>query len=420
MWFNRHMFKPLSIFIGLRYTAAKRNNHFISFISLASMLGLMLGVAALIIVLSVMNGFDRELKQRILGMVPHASISGYGKSIEEWPVLVESLEQNPRVIAAAPFIQAQGMLTSRGVVRGALINGIDPAEEADVSILGDHIQSGTLDVLNQQRFGIVLGNLLARYLGVKVGDKVTLVLPEASVSVAGVVPRLKRFTVVGIFEVGAELDANLAYIHIKDAAKIKRLGEGVDGIRLKFDDLFDAPKAVREIAAGLQGYYRTSDWTRTHGNLFQAIQLEKRMIGLLLFLIVLVAAFNIVSTLVMVVTDKKADVAILRTLGATPGRIMRIFMVQGTVIGILGTLMGTVLGVTLALNVADIIGWVESTFAIQFLDPNVYFISQFPSDLQWPDVGVITGTALMISFLATIYPAWRASKTDPAEALRYE
>lgn len=414
------MFKPLSLFIGLRYTAAKRSNHFISFISLASMLGLMLGVAALIVVLSVMNGFDRELKQRILGMVPHGSISAYGKPLENWPVLVEQLSRHPDVVAAAPFIQAQGMLTNSGVVRGALVNGIDPSIEQKVSILGDHITSGSLEALNQQRFGIVLGDLLARYLGARVGDKVTLVLPEASVSVAGVVPRLKRFTVVGIFSVGAELDANLAYINLDDAAKIKRLGEGVDGIRLKFDNLFSAPGKVKEIAAGLPGYYSSSDWTRTHGNLFQAIQLEKRMIGLLLFLIVLVAAFNIVSTLVMVVTDKKADVAILRTLGATPGRIMRIFMVQGTVIGILGTLLGTLLGVTLALTISDLIAWVERTFNIQFLNADVYFISYLPSDLQWPDVGVITVTALVISFLATIYPAWRAAKTHPAEALRYE
>jgi len=261
---------------------------------------------------------------------------------------------------------------------------------------------------------------LARYMGAKVGDKVTLVLPEASVSVAGVVPRLKRFTVVGIFEVGAELDANLAYINLKDAAKIKRMGEGVDGIRLMFDDLFEAPQIAREIAVGLEGYFRASDWTRTHGNLFQAIQLEKKMIGLLLFLIVLVAAFNIVSTLVMVVTDKKADVAILRTLGATPGRIMRIFMVQGTVIGVMGTLLGAALGVTLALTISDLIAWVEHTFNIQFLNADVYFISYLPSDLQWPDVGIITCSALLISFLATIYPAWRASKTHPAEALRYE
>lgn len=414
------MFKPLSLFIGLRYTAAKRSNHFISFISLASMLGLMLGVAALIVVLSVMNGFDRELKQRILGMVPHASISGYNQPIENWRELNSQLEEHPDVLAAAPFIQAQAMLTSRGTVRGALINGVDPDYESRVSILGDHMKQGTLSSLNDQRFGIVLGELLARYLNVSVGDKVTLVLPEASVSVAGVVPRLKRFTVVGTFSVGAELDANLAYINLKDAATIKRMGDGVEGIRLKFNDLFTAPKQVRKIADGLNGYFRISDWTRTHGNLFQAIQLEKRMIGLLLFLIVLVAAFNIVSTLVMVVTDKKADVAILRTLGATPGHIMRIFMIQGTVIGTLGTLLGTLLGVLLALTVSDLISWVERTFGIQFLDADVYFISDLPSDLQWADVGLISCAAMLISFLATIYPAWRAAKLQPAEALRYE
>lgn len=414
------MFKPLSIFIGLRYTAAKRSNHFISFISLASMLGLMLGVAALIVVLSVMNGFDRELKQRILGMVPHASILGYGKPIENWPELIQQIENRDDVIAAAPFIQAQGMLTSRGVVRGALINGIDPELEKNVSILGQHITQGSLDALNEQKFGIVLGDLLARYLGARVGDKITLVMPEASVSVAGVVPRLKRFTVVGVFEVGAELDANLAYINLNDAAKIKRMDQGVEGIRLKFEDLFSAPQKSRDIANTLDGYYSASDWTRTHGNLFQAIQLEKKMIGLLLFLIVLVAAFNIVSTLVMVVTDKKADVAILRTLGATPGRIMRIFMVQGTVIGVLGTALGTLLGVTLALTISDLIAWIENVLNIQFLNADVYFISYLPSELHWPDVFVITCTALIISFLATIYPAWRASKTHPAEALRYE
>lgn len=415
------MFKPLSVYVGLRYTATKRSNHFISFISLASMLGLMLGVAALIVVLSVMNGFDRELKQRILGMVPHATITEYGRPMGDWQAVQGSVEASPEVLASAPFIQAQGMLTNRGVVRGVMVYGVDPDSERKVSILGNHIKSGSLDALGNQRFGIVLGDLLARYLGVRVGDKVTLVLPEASVSVAGMVPRLKRFTVVGTFEVGAELDASLAYISMGDAAKIKRYkGDVIDGIRIKFDDLFTAPQKARQIANTLDGYYRTSDWTRTHGNLFQAIQLEKRMIGLLLFLIVLVAAFNIVSTLVMVVTDKKADVAILRTLGATKGRIMRIFMVQGTVIGIVGTALGGVLGITLALTVSDLVAWVERTFGIEFLSADVYFISYLPSDLQWPDVFTICGTALIISFLATIYPAYRAAKTHPAEALRYE
>ncbi|WP_027856994.1 lipoprotein-releasing ABC transporter permease subunit [Marinobacterium jannaschii] len=414
------MFRPLSLFIGLRYTAAKRSNHFISFISLASMLGLMLGVAALIVVLSVMNGFDRELKQRILGMVSHATISEYGRPMDNWQDVQTQLSAHPAVTGTAPYIQAQGMLTANGAVRGALIYGVDPAQEARVSILARHMKKGQLDDLDHQRFGIVLGDLLARYLGVQPGDKVTMVLPEASISVAGVVPRLKRFTVTGIFEVGAELDANLAYISLNDAARIKRLGDKVDGIRLQFDNLFEAPQNARDIASELPGFYRASDWTRTHGNLFQAIQLEKRMIGLLLFLIVLVAAFNIVSTLVMVVTDKKADVAILRTLGATPGRVMRIFMVQGSVIGIVGTLLGGALGVTLALTVSDLVAWVERVLGFKFLSADVYFISYLPSQLQWDDVTVICGSAMVMSFMATIYPAWRAAKTHPAEALRYE
>ncbi len=384
------------------------------------MLGLMLGVAALIVVLSVMNGFDRELKSRILGMVPHGTISDYGQPLADWQTLAQKLENQPGLVGTAPYIQAQGMLTNRGVVRGVMINGIDPQLETRVSILGEHIKAGSLDALQPKSYGILLGGLLARSMGVAVGDKVTLVLPEASISVAGVIPRLKRFEVVGLFEVGAELDANLAYIHIEDAARIKRMPEGVDGLRLQFENLFEAPYRIRQIITELGEYYRASDWTRSHGNLFQAIQLEKRMIGLLLFLIVFVAAFNIVSTLVMVVTDKKSDIAILRTLGATPGRIMRIFMVQGTVIGVLGTLLGTLLGTVLALTVTDLISWVERTFEIQFLSADVYFISYLPSELQLSDVGVIVATALSISFLATLYPAYRASKTQPAEALRYE
>jgi len=299
------MFRPFSLYVGLRYTSAKRNNNFISFISLVSMLGLMLGVAALIVVLSVMNGFDRELKERILGMVPHGTISDYGTPLENWQAVAEKVNQQPGVIGTAPYIQAQGMLTNRGVVRGVLINGIEPELEQKISILDDHIKAGSLDALQPKSYGIVLGSLLARSMGVALGDKVTLVLPEASISVAGIIPRLKRFTVVGVFEVGAELDANLAYIHIDDAARIKRMASGVDGIRLEFDNLFQAPTRIRQIIADLGEFYRASDWTRTHGNLFQAIQLEKKMIGLLLFLIVFVAAFNIVSTLVMVVTDLK-------------------------------------------------------------------------------------------------------------------
>jgi lipoprotein-releasing system permease protein len=414
------MFRPFSIYIGLRYTAAKRSNHFISFISLVSMLGLMLGVAALILVLSVMNGFDRELKDRILGMVPHASITGYEKPIEDWHLVADIVEQDTRVIATAPFVSAQGMLTYGGQVRGVLVQGIDPVAESKVSIVSQHMLKGQWNSLKSGEFGIVLGDLLARYLGARIGDKVTLVLPEASISVAGITPRLKRFTVVGTFSVGAELDSSLAYIHIDDAARLKRIKAGVEGVRITFKDLFKAPLAAREIAAQLEGYFQVSDWTRTHGNLFQAIQMEKKMIGLLLFLIVFVAAFNIVSTLVMVVTDKKSDIAILRTLGATPGLIMRIFMVQGVVIGFAGTLIGTALGVLLALTVTDLVAWVEQVLGVQFLSSDVYFISYLPSQLNWNDVLMIASSALIISFLATLYPAWRASKTQPAEALRYE
>ena len=417
-----HMYRPLSLFVGLRYTAARRGNHFISFISLVSMLGLMLGVAALILVLSVMNGFDRELRQRILGMVPHATLGAYGDAgLDGWEDVAGMVRTQPGIAGVAPFVQAQGMLTSYGRVQGVQVNGIDPHIEREVSIIADHMQQGEIALLQPGEYRIVLGELLARFLGVNVGDKVTLVLPEASVSVAGVVPRMKRFDVVGIFSVGAELDANLAYIHIEDAARLKRMASGrVDGLRLKMDDLFKAPELVRRVAEEQDRPLYISDWTRTHGNLFQAIQMEKRMIALLLLLIVFVAAFNIVSTLVMVVTDKRSDIAILRTMGATPASILRIFMVQGVVIGLTGTALGVALGVTLALTVTDLVAGIERMLGIEFLSAEVYFISYLPSELVWSDVGLITSAALFISFIATLYPAWRASRTQPAEALRYE
>ncbi|WP_151669927.1 lipoprotein-releasing ABC transporter permease subunit [Nitrincola schmidtii] len=415
------MFRPFSFFVGFRYTATKRGNHFISFISLVSMLGLTLGVAALIVVLSVMNGFDRELRQRILGMVPHATLSDYQKPMQDWQAVRQRLANNPNVRATAPFVQAQGMLTHAGQVQGVLVSGIDPDIEPSVSIIEDHFVSGSLATLEPGEFNIILGELLARQLGAGVGDRITLVLPEASVSIAGIVPQLKRFTVSGIFSVGAEIDASLAYVHRVDAARIKRMpADSVDGIRLAFNDLFQAPMLVRQLATDLARPMQISDWTRTHGNLFQAIQMEKRMIGLLLFLIVFVAAFNIVSTLVMVVTDKRADIAILRTMGATPAMVMRIFMVQGAVIGFIGTTLGLVLGVILALTVSDLVAGFERLMGIEFLSAEVYFINYLPSEVQVSDLITITTTALLISFFATLYPAWKASRTQPAEALRYE
>ncbi|MFN3881240.1 MAG: lipoprotein-releasing ABC transporter permease subunit [Nitrincola lacisaponensis] len=415
------MFRPFSCFVGLRYTAAKRGNHFISFISMVSMLGLTLGVAALIVVLSVMNGFDRELRQRILGMVPHATLSDYQQPMSDWQTVRTRLSGNPQVVASAPFVQAQGMLTHAGQVQGVLVSGIDPVLEPSVSIIEGHFVSGSLDTLESGEYNIILGELLARHLGARPGDRVTLVLPEASVSIAGIVPQMKRFTVTGIFSVGAELDANLAYIHLADAARIKRMPAGsVDGLRLSFEDLFQAPMQVRQLATQLARPMQVSDWTRTHGNLFQAIQMEKRMIGLLLFLIVFVAAFNIVSTLVMVVTDKRADIAILRTMGATPAMIMRIFMVQGAVIGMIGTTLGLILGVILALTVSDLVAGFERLMGIEFLSADVYFINYLPSQIEVSDLVTIVTTALLISFFATLYPAWKASRTQPAEALRYE
>lgn len=414
------MFRPLSFYIGLRYTAAKRRNHFISFISLTSMLGLMLGVAVLIIVLSVMNGFDRELKQRILGMVPHATIQSASGPLEDWQEVDRRVQQHPRVLAAAPFIQGQGMVTGGGDVRGVMLSGILPEEEATVSIIDNHFIEGGLDQLKSGEFGIIVGRLMASSLRLQVGDKLTVVLPEASVTPAGVLPRLKRFTVKGIFSVGAELDGNYALIHMDDAARLMRTGGRAQGVRLLVDDLFAAPRVVNQVAQDLGGRFYVSDWTRTHGNLFQAIRMEKTMIGVLLMFIVAVAAFNIVSTLVMVVTDKTADIAILRTMGATPGRVMRIFIIQGAVIGTFGTLMGTILGIVGALNISAFIAGLEKLMGHQFLSSDVYFISYLPSQLQWNDVAIISSAGLALSLLATIYPAWRASRIDPAEALRYE
>lgn len=412
------MFKPLPFYIGLRYTAAKRRNHFISFISLISMLGLTLGIAVLITVLSVMNGFDHELQKRILGMVPHAVIRSQGP-MTDWRQVAKIASQDPDVVGTAPFTQVQGMVTERGQVRGILLNGILPSMEPKVSIIQNHMIAGSLNDLKPGKFGIIVGQLLARYLDLSIGDKVTVILPEASLTPAGVLPRLKRFTVVGIFKVGAELDANYTVINIDDAERILHT-DGVGGVRLKVDNLFKAPMIAERIAQKLPGMHYISDWTQTQGNLFRAIGMEKTMIGLLLMFIVAVAAFNIVSALVMVVTDKRADIAILRTMGATPGTILRIFIVQGAVIGLTGLVVGAILGIILALNVSDMFNWLEHVTHHQFLSADVYFISYLPSQLKWSDVAVICGSGLAMSLLATLYPAWRASKVDPAEALRYE
>ncbi len=416
------MFRPLFVFIGTRYTRAKRRNHFVSFISLTSMIGLALGVVVMIVVLSVMNGFDHEMRTRVLGMVPHATIES-GEPISDWQSLATKVRQNPQVEAVAPFIQMQGLLTNNGNVQKILLNAIDPDQERKVSIIDGFMKQGSLDDLASGGFGVVIGDKAANKLGVGIGDKVTFVSPEVTVTPAGMFPRMKRFTVVGIFHVGAgELDGYLGVTNLQDLARLHRWKpDQVQGLRLKFTDLFSAPRTAYEIAQNLGDHqYYSRDWTRTHGNLYQAIGMEKSIIGLLLLLIVAVAAFNIISTLVMVVNDKRGDIAILRTLGATPGQIMRIFMVQGTVIGVVGTLIGAGVGILAALNVSSAISALESLIGHKFLNADVYFIDYLPSQLMTKDVVLVCGAALVLSFLATLYPAWRAARTQPAEALRYE
>ncbi len=414
------MFRPLSIFIGMRYTRAKRRNHFISFISMTSMIGLALGVLAMIVVLSVMNGFQKEMSSRILGMVPHAVISGV-KPLDDWKPAAEAALKNPEVTAAVPFTEMDGMLSYKGSMQPIQISGVDPALEQQVSIVTQHIVQGRMQDLKPGEFGVIIGEITARRFRLNVGDKLTLIVPEVSSAPGGITPRLQRLTVVGVFKVGAELDGSMALVNVVDAATIQHWQpDQVQGVRLAVKDLYAAPQVSSAIAQGLGADYKADDWTHSQGSLFSAMKIEKTMIGLLLLMIVAVAAFNISPTLIMVVNDKGADIAILRTIGATPGQIMTIFMVQGTLIGVVGTIIGGVLGVIAAINVSALVGWIERVTGQHIFTSDVYFISNLPSELQGADVALICGAGFILSFLATIYPAWRAAQIQPAYALRYE
>jgi lipoprotein-releasing system permease protein len=415
---------PYELLVGLRYTRAgrtTRRNGFISFISGVSMLGIALGVAALIIVLSVMNGFQKEVRDRMLGVVSHIEI--YARDGQALPDMAQTLREvraNPQVVGAAPFIATQALLARGEDMKGVMVRGIDPALEPEVTDLAKGAQSAVLAQLSPGSFGVVLGGELARALGVRTGEKVTLVAPSGQVTPAGVVPRLKQMTVLGTFDSGHyEYDSAMAFVHWEDAAKVFRL-EGPSGVRLKLRDLHQARQVADELQRSLTGELFIRDWTRQNRTWFAAVQVEKRMMFIILTLIVAVAAFNLVSTLVMTVTDKRADIAILRTLGASPGSIMGIFVVQGAMVGVIGTLAGLLMGLGVAYNIDVIVPALERLLGATFLPQDIYLISRMPSDPQQADIMPIAVIALLMAFAATLYPSWRASKVNPAEALRYE
>jgi len=416
------MFRPAAIFIGLRYTRAKRRNHFISFISMMSMIGIALGVMVLITVLSVMNGFDREIKNRVFSMWPPVTVTTMSGFLENWPEAEKIIEKNPSVTAVAPYASEQAMLTHEGFVQPVMINGIDPAAEKNLSELANKMVQGKLTQLVPGSFGIVLGEDLANRLDVAVGDKVLALTPHLSLTPAGIIPRSKRFTVIGIFRAGSGFgfDAGLAFINISDAQKLLVLGDSVTGIHATIKDVYRAPLVSQQLSESLGPNARVLDWTDQFGAYFHAVSLEKNMMFFILMLIIAVAVFNLVSTLVMVVNEKESDIAILRTFGATPRMVMMIFIVQGAIIGVAGTLLGVLSGILLALNVTSVVNWIQHIFHVQFLSSSVYFIDYLPSEIQSSDVIRIGVSALILSLLATIYPAWRAARTIPVEALRYE
>ena len=413
------MFNSFETMIGLRYVRARRRNHFISFISMSSMIGVALGVMALITVISVMNGFEKELKDRILGMASHAVIEELN-GLKDWQLVINNIKEHPEIVGAAPYFHAEGMLTKDKIVNGVIIRGILPHEETNVAIVAEKMIEGDLNDLKSTEFNIILGAELVRKLNLEIGDKVTLVAPQANFTPAGILPRLKRFTLIGIFEVGMhEFDGGLALIHMDDALRLFRKSNPT-GIRLKTNNILKAPTISREIASQLSSKYWVIDWTQRHSNFFRALKTEKTVMFVILTLIVAVAAFNIISTLVMAVSDKQSDIAVLRTLGASPKSILKIFIIQGTIIGAIGILLGVIGGVWLASNIETLVPALENMLGYKFLSPDVYYISDLPSDMHWSDVILIGVVSFVLCLFATIYPAFRAANTLPAEALRYE
>ncbi len=414
------MFKPFFLFVGHRYAYSKRNNHFISFISLTSMLGIALGVAVLITVLSVMNGFNKEIRAKILSFAPHVILRGQDGPIKNWQTILPQVLAEPGVVGAAPYIFSQGLLIENGITQPAIIRGIDPAEIGDVYPLKNTIIAGKLFDLKPGSYGVILGKHLASGLGAEVGDKVTLLMPEATVSITGINPKFKRLNVVAVFDTGTYYDDRNAFVHIADADRLFKMHGAVTGIQIKLADELMAPQISNLINSKLGHKYWMSDWTGDFSNFFDALNMEKTVMWCILCLIIAVAAFNLVASLVMMVTDKRGDIAIMRTMGATPGSIMGIFIAQGAIIGLIGTLLGLIGGLVLASNVTMIVDQIQSLLNINFVDQDVYLISFVPSQIRQSDVVIVCAFSFVMSLLATIYPAWRAAHIDPAEALRYE
>ncbi len=407
------------IFIGLRYTRSKRRHRFISFVSGFSLIGMALGTLALIVVLSVMNGFDREIKERILRVVPHAYLNQL-PLMQEWQSVQSQIKDTNELKASAPYIQDFVMLSSDFNVQGVELQGVLPQEEVKVSSINEYMRAGSLFELKPKEFSIILGSLVARRLNVRVGDSIIMTLPKVSITPAGLFPRSKRFTVSGVFEIGAQLDQSLALVHLNDAQRLFRYGSAVQGLRVKVEDIYQANQIIRSLSEQLGSGFSTKDWSQTQGGLFQAIQLEKRMVMLLLMIIIAVAALNIITSLVLMVSDKRSDIAVLRTLGMTTRQIMAVFVIQGSTIGFVGIIIGSIVGCLLAVNISTLIAWVQAVAGLYLFDPDIYFISQIPSQLEVTDVAVVCGVGFVLSILATLYPAFRASQVEPAEVLRYE